>query len=94
MNIEILAAHKMKNLEANNKRPAPTSWVVAPHVHMGLPPPPPHASGAQPPHPMWVMHRPPPLQGQALANAYWSNPSVVAKGSCYNCGGMSLDIYS
>jgi hypothetical protein len=92
VNIAIRAEHKMKNLEAKHKHPAPTSAGGSfSHPRLGPPPPlPPSASGAQPPCPMWIVrHRQPP-QGQAHrpANAYWNNPGVVAKGPCYNCGGV------
>ena len=38
---------------------------------------------------MWIVGNPQPPQVQAPrpVNAYWSNPSVAAKGPCYNCGG-------
>jgi hypothetical protein len=56
VNIAICAEHKMKKLDAKNKRPAPNSVggssscpLVGPH------PPPPRAPGAQPPRPMWVV---------------------------------------
>jgi len=39
---------------------------------------------------MWIVRHPQSPQGQAPrpANAYWNNPGVVARGSCFNCGGI------
>ena len=87
----IRAEHKMKNLEAKNKCPAPTSaGGSSSRPRLGPPPPPPWAPGVQPPRPMWIVRHPQPPQGQAPrpANAYWNNPGVAAKGPCYNCGGI------
>ena len=84
----IRAEHKMKNLEAKNKHPAPTSAGSSSScLRLG---PPPRALGAQPPRPTWIVRHPQPPQGQAPrpANAYWSNLGVAAKGPCYNCGGI------
>ena len=57
----------MKNLEAKNKCPAPTSaGDNSSRPCLGPPPPPPpRASGAQPPRPMWIVRHPQPPQGQA-----------------------------
>jgi hypothetical protein len=88
VNIAIQAEHKMKKLEAKNKRPAPTSaGGSSSRPRVGPPPPPPRAPGAQPPRPMWVVRHLQPPQGQAPrpANAYWNNPSGAARGPCYNC---------
>ena len=67
VNIAIRAEHNMKNLEAKNKRPAPTSaGGSSSRPRLGRPPPPPpRASGAQAPRPMWIVRHPQPLQGQA-----------------------------
>ena len=90
VNIAIHAEHKMKKLEAKNKRPAPTSaGGSSSRPHMGPPPPPPHAPSAQSPRPMWVVRHPQPPQGQAPrpVNAYWNNPNnTIARGPCFNCG--------
>ena len=91
VNIAIRAEHKMKNLEAKNKRPAPTSAGGSfSRPHLGPSPLPPRAPGAQPPRPMWIVRHPQSLQEQAPrpANTYWNNPGVTARGPCYNCGGM------
>jgi hypothetical protein len=90
VNIAIQAEHKMKKLEAKNKRPTPTSVSgSSSRPRAGPPPPPPRSPGAQPPRPMWVVRHPQSPQGQAprLANAFWNNPSVSTRGPCYNCGG-------
>jgi len=90
VNIAIRAEHKMKNLEAKNKRPTPTSaGGSSSRPRLGPSPLPPRAPGAQPPRPMWIVCHPQPPQGQAPrpVNAYWSNSGVAAKGPCYNCGG-------
>ena len=91
VNIAIRAEHKMKNLEAKNKRPAPTSAGGSSSCPcLGPSPLPPRAPGAQPPRPMWIVRHPQPPQGQAPrpVNAYWNNPGVAAKGPCFNCGGL------
>jgi hypothetical protein len=90
VNIAIRAEHKMKRLEAKHKRPAPTSaGGSSSRPRVGPQPPPPHALGAQPPHPMWIVRHPQPPQGQPPrpANAFWNNPSGATRGPCYNCGG-------
>ena len=90
VNIAIRAEHKMKNLEAKNKRPAPTSaGGSSSRPRLGPSPLSPRAPGAQPPRPMWIVRNPQPPQGQAPrpVNVYWSNPGAAAKGPCYNCGG-------
>jgi hypothetical protein len=90
VNIAIHAEHKIRKLEAKKKRPAPNSaGGSSSHPRVGPPPPPPCAPGAQPPRPMWVMRHPQPPQGQSPrpTNAYWNNPSVAARGPCYNYGG-------
>ena len=61
MNIATRAEHKMKNLEAKNKHPAPTSaGGSSSRTHLGPPPLPPRAPGAQPPCPMWIVRHPQP----------------------------------
>jgi hypothetical protein len=90
-NIAIHAEHKMKKLEAKNRRPSPNlAGGSSSRPHVGPPPTPPRVSGAQPPRPMWVISHPQPPQGQAPrpANAHWNNPSGSVRGPRYNCGGM------
>ena len=66
VNIAIRAEHKMKNLEAKNKRPAPTSASgSSSRPRLGPSPFPPRAPGAQAPRPMWIVRHPQPPQGQA-----------------------------
>jgi hypothetical protein len=82
VNIAIRAEHKMKRLEAKQKRPAPNSaGGSSSGPRVGPPPPPPRAPGVQPPRPMWVVHHPQPPQGQPprLANAFWNNPSSATR---------------
>ena len=61
VNIAIQAEHKMKKHEAKNKHPAPTSAGGTSSCPRVGPPPPPRATGAQFPRPMWVVRQPPPL---------------------------------
>jgi len=60
VNIAIKAEHKMKKHEAKNKHPAPTSAGGTSSRPRVGPTPPPRATGAQFPRPMWVVRQPPP----------------------------------
>ena len=56
VNIAIRAEHKMKNLEAKNKRSAPTfAGGSSSRPRLGLSPLPPRVPGVQPPRPMWIV---------------------------------------